>query len=97
MQQILETITPSQSGLDIKKDKCHALEFIVRRILPNAKLKIMGGTANTFALKNSDVDACIFDANRNGEFSAWELNELDNAFKRAGTNLPSDCFSHRFE
>jgi DNA polymerase sigma len=43
----------------VKKEVCSSLQAIVRRVVPNAELKIMGGAANTFALKDCDVDVCI--------------------------------------
>jgi hypothetical protein len=84
VQQIIETISPSQSELDNKKEKCRALETIIRRILPNARLNIMGGIANTFALKNSDVDACIVNSYQIRDISQVEIQELNAAFRKAG-------------
>jgi hypothetical protein len=85
VQRIIDSITPSQSELAAKREICIHLERIVRRILPYAKLRIMGGVANTFALKNSDVDICFVDTESILlDYSASNLNKLTDEFRRAG-------------
>ena len=59
VRRIVNTITPSESEACNKRDIGRRLEPLVRRVLPNASLKVMGGLANTFALKDSDLDLCI--------------------------------------
>ena len=84
IQRTVDNTTPLQFELVTKKEMCSNLESIVRRILPYAKLKIMGGVANTFALKNSDVDLCMVDTDSTFAFDVLKLNKLDAEFKRAG-------------
>ena len=83
VQQLVDSITPSQYELDLRREICTRLEGIVRRIVPNAELKIMGGTANTFALKGCDVDVdvCILSFM---ELSNLQLEKLAAEFRRAG-------------
>ena len=68
---------------------CSHLETIVRRIFPHAKLRIMGGVANTFALRNSDVDICLVDTGSLLDFSVSNLNKLTDEFRRAGEPVNS--------
>ena len=90
VQRIIDSITPSQSELAAKREMCTHLERIVRRILPYAKLRIMGGVANTFALKNSDVDICFADTESILlDYSDSNLNKLTNEFRRAGEPVNS--------
>jgi hypothetical protein len=85
VQRIIGNITPSQRELAAKRDMCTNLETIVRRVLPHAKLTIMGGVANTFALRNSDVDICLVHTESLLlDFSVWNLNKLTDEFRRAG-------------
>jgi DNA polymerase sigma len=81
VQQIVDSAASSEVELDIKKEICMRLQSIVRRVVPDADLKMMGGTANTFALKDSDVDVCIVSA---GELGTSQLEELAKEFIRAG-------------
>ncbi len=85
VQRIVGSITPSQRELAAKREMCIHLETIVRKILPHAKLRIMGGVANTFALRNSDVDICFVDTESLLlDFDVWKLNKLTEEFRRAG-------------
>jgi hypothetical protein len=84
VQRIIDSITPSQRELAAKSEMCSHLETIVRRIFPHAKLRIMGGVANTFALRNSDVDISFADTESLLDFSNWNLNKLTDEFRRAG-------------
>jgi hypothetical protein len=81
VQQLVDSITPSQYELAMKREMCVRLEGIVRRVVPNAELKIMGGTANTFALKGCDVDVCILSVM---ELGISQLEKLATEFRRAG-------------
>ena len=74
---------PPNFELDMKKEMCVSLQAIVRRVVPNAELKIMGGAANTFALKDSDVDVCIVSA---VELGILLLEKLATEFRGAGEN-----------
>ena len=83
VHQIVDGVSPSQYELDMKKEMCVSLQAIVRRVVPNAELKIMGGAANTFALKDSDVDVCIVSA---VELGILLLEKLATEFRGAGEN-----------
>lgn len=85
VQGILAAITPSESDLLLKTNECHRLESIVQKVLPNAKLKIMGGIANTFALKDSDVDVCIVGTHGSRNLDTCEVNRLGNILRERGT------------
>ena len=90
VQGILGAITPSESQLLRKVQECRRLEAIVRHVIPNANLKVMGGTANTFALKDSDVDVCIIDENGYRALDAYNANRIGNALRERGTNTNFD-------
>jgi hypothetical protein len=44
----------------------------------------MGGMANTFALRNSDVDICFVNTELSLDYSVGSLNKLTDEFRRAG-------------
>ena len=90
VQRLLGAITPSESQLLQKVQECRRLEAIVRHVIPNANLKVMGGTANTFALKDSDVDVCIIDENGYRALDAYNANRIGNALRERGTNTDFD-------
>lgn len=96
VQQIIAAITPSESDLLLKRTECSRIEDIVRRVLPNARLRIMGGTANSFALKDSDVDVCIVGADHGiRRLDTTEVNRLSNALRERGSPaMTSHCCTH---
>ena len=79
VQRIIDVARPSGDELAAKREMCVHLQSIVRRIVPNATLHIIGGVGNTFALKNSDVDMCI-----DGDLGSLQLEYLASEFKKAG-------------
>jgi hypothetical protein len=79
VQRIIDAARPSDHELAAKRQMCVHLQSIVRRIVPNASLHIIGGVGNTFALKNSDVDMCI-----DGDLGPWQLEYVASEFKKAG-------------
>jgi len=81
VQRIVGNISPSQLEMDSRRDICINLQSNVRRVLPEAELKIMGGAGNTFALRNSDLDLCLVST---PGINVYELNLLVSEFKRAG-------------
>ena len=88
VQRVIDSITPSQRELAAKREMSTHLETIVRRVLPRAKLSVMGGVANTFALRNSDVDICFVDTEFSlVDFDVWNLNKLTDEFRRAGKHV----------
>jgi Nucleotidyltransferase domain len=80
---ILDRITPTQTEFLAKQDECRRLEGILQRIVPGASLKIVGGTANTFGLKNSDVDVCIV-VGAFTEFERYKAEEFEEKLARCG-------------
>lgn len=78
---IVNTVAASQSEIQEKKEVCSSLQAIVRRVIPDAELKVMGGVANTFALKDCDVDVCII--TRMG-LDTFDLERLATEFRRVG-------------
>ena len=80
IQGILRNIIPPANELQAKKALCSHLESVLRTVLPNAQLKMMGGVANSFGLKYSDVDLCLVDP----EFSSWKASQVQSALIRAG-------------
>jgi DNA polymerase sigma len=73
--------------MDARRDISINLQLNVRRVLPEAELKIMGGAGNTFALRNSDLDLCIVSTMG---INVYELNMLVSEFKREG-KLPQNA------
>ena len=47
----------------------------------------MGKTANTFALKDSDVDVCIIDDNDYRALNAYDANKIGNALRETGQSV----------
>jgi len=86
IQRVVNLITPSEVELNAKRNICSRIEPIVWKIFPNAKLKIMGGVANTFALKDSDLDLCLVETNVAPSSANFTLKveQLDLELRKAG-------------
>lgn len=84
---IVERVIPSQSEMNTKRNLSTKLESIVQKFLPRTKLVVMGGAANNFALKNSDIDICIVEPNSTVEPDTWSLRRLETEFRSAGKPL----------
>lgn len=95
VQGVLAGITPSDADLLLKRNECRRIEVIVQRVLPNTDLKIMGGTANTFALKDSDVDICIVGVHGSRTLDASEVNRLSNELRQKGTDIRLNLQAYR--
>jgi len=78
---VLATVTPSEFEISVKRAMCRDLERLVQKILPYAKLNIMGGLGNTFGLKDSDVDLCLTNY---GGIIPLKLHLLKREFENAG-------------
>lgn len=89
-------ITPSEVELNQKRNICSRIEPIVWKIFPNAKLKIMGGVANTFALKDSDLDLCLVETDLAlSSANTWKVQQLDVELRKAGKKDLVDSPLHR--
>lgn len=82
-QQMVDEARPSDTELSAKQQIRDHLQSIVRRIVSNGTLKIIGGVGNSFALKGADIDMCI-DVSSNMNLSSLQLENLAMAFRRAG-------------
>lgn len=82
-QQMVDEARPSETELSAKRQIRDHLQSIVRRIVSNGTLKIIGGVGNSFALKGADIDMCI-DGSTNMNLSSSQLENLAMAFRRAG-------------
>ena len=89
VHQVVHAVAPTSTELTRKREICTLLQGVVRRVLPNAQLKIMGGVANNFALKNSDLDLCI--VNLQSDIDSWTARKLDDELRKAG-KIPEEKY-----